>query len=237
MRARALAHAIDIDRVDLEALDKFLMSDRSPPDCMMLSELDGFLTGIAIGPGLVLPSEWLPLVWGGDAPAFADLDEAKEILGYIMARYNEILREVADHVLAPIFWVDTKGTCIAADWVEGFLEAIKLRPDEWESLFTCKRDGKLLFPILSFCCDENGHSLIGLPPEATDHMVAQAQELIPPCVMGIAAYWRRKGATLFSMPFETGPRSVPDRAGKVGRNDPCPCGSGRKFKRCCGQSA
>ena len=22
----------------------------------------------------------------------------------------------------------------------------------------------------------------------------------------------------------------------VGRNDPCPCGSGRKFKRCCGAS-
>ena len=49
MRAQALAHAIPLDQVDLEALDRFLMSDRSPPDCMMLSDLDGFLTGIAIG--------------------------------------------------------------------------------------------------------------------------------------------------------------------------------------------
>ena len=23
--------------------------------------------------------------------------------------------------------------------------------------------------------------------------------------------------------------------GKVGRNDPCPCGSGKKYKKCCGQ--
>ncbi|WP_256326241.1 YecA family protein [Sphingomonas sp. NFR15] len=23
------------------------------------------------------------------------------------------------------------------------------------------------------------------------------------------------------------------RAAKVGRNDPCPCGSGKKFKKCC----
>ena len=23
------------------------------------------------------------------------------------------------------------------------------------------------------------------------------------------------------------------RAGKVGRNDPCPCGSGKKYKQCC----
>lgn len=22
--------------------------------------------------------------------------------------------------------------------------------------------------------------------------------------------------------------------GKIGRNEPCPCGSGRKYKRCCG---
>jgi preprotein translocase subunit SecA len=25
------------------------------------------------------------------------------------------------------------------------------------------------------------------------------------------------------------------RFGKVGRNDPCPCGSGKKYKRCCGR--
>ena len=96
MRSQALAHAIPIDQVDLEALDRFLMSDRSPPDSMMLSDLDGFLTGIAIGPELVLPSEWLPLVWGGEAPEFADEGEAKAVLGAIMARYNEILRQLAD---------------------------------------------------------------------------------------------------------------------------------------------
>ena len=27
-------------------------------------------------------------------------------------------------------------------------------------------------------------------------------------------------------------REVP----KVGRNDPCPCGNGKKFKKCCGQN-
>ncbi|WP_240905652.1 SEC-C metal-binding domain-containing protein [Thiorhodococcus mannitoliphagus] len=25
------------------------------------------------------------------------------------------------------------------------------------------------------------------------------------------------------------------KAAKVGRNDPCPCGSGKKFKKCCGR--
>ena len=33
----------------------------------------------------------------------------------------------------------------------------------------------------------------------------------------------------------TQPQKVAAGAGPVGRNDPCPCGSGRKYKRCCGR--
>jgi hypothetical protein len=36
--------------IDLAALDDFLASDRTPPDCMQLSELDGFLAGIVCWP-------------------------------------------------------------------------------------------------------------------------------------------------------------------------------------------
>ncbi|MEO8605615.1 MAG: SEC-C metal-binding domain-containing protein [bacterium] len=36
-----------------------------------------------------------------------------------------------------------------------------------------------------------------------------------------------------------GPPAEPVRRAepKVGRNEPCPCGSGKKFKKCCGVSA
>jgi len=238
MRTQALAHEVPLDHVDSDALDKYLRSDRSPPNSMMLSELDGFLTGIAIGPDLVRPSEWLPRIWGAEAPEFADLDEANAILGLIMARHNEILREIADHALAPIFWIDRNGTVIAADWAEGFLEAIRLRADGWEPLFRSERDGRFLFPILSLCRDKDGDLLLDLPKPADGHIVELAQELIPGCVIKIAAYWRRKGPRQISMSYSTGPQSEPRRsATKVGRNAPCPCGSGRKFKRCCGQAA
>lgn len=33
---------------------------------MMFSDLDGFLTAVAIGPKLIMPSEWLPHVWIGE---------------------------------------------------------------------------------------------------------------------------------------------------------------------------
>ena len=31
-------------------------------------------------------------------------------------------------------------------------------------------------------------------------------------------------------------QSVAGAQNKIGRNDPCPCGSGKKFKKCCGKS-
>jgi uncharacterized protein len=238
MRAQARAREVDIDRVDLDALDQFLRSDRSPPDSMMLSELDGFLTGVAIGPELIRPSEWLPLIWGGEGAEFADVDEANAILGFLMARYNEILGEVADEALAPVFWTDRNGTVIAGDWAEGFRQAIALRANAWEPLFTSERHGRLLLPILALCHDEDGNALLDLPPEEVPRVLDDAQDLIPGCVIGIAAYWRRRVPRQISTPPEAGWEPEPSRAAtKVGRNDPCPCGSGRKFKKCCGQAA
>ncbi len=32
---------------------------------------------------------------------------------------------------------------------------------------------------------------------------------------------------------EIAANSVPCKVEKIGRNDPCPCGSGKKFKKCC----
>ena len=33
-----------------------------------------------------------------------------------------------------------------------------------------------------------------------------------------------------------GVKTVKRQKAKVGRNDPCPCGSGKKYKKCCGAS-
>ena len=54
---------VPVEGMALDALDTFL-SDQSPPDSMMLSDLDGFLTAIAIGPEVMMPSEGLPINLG-----------------------------------------------------------------------------------------------------------------------------------------------------------------------------
>ncbi len=77
------------------------------------------------------------------------------------------------------------------------------------------------------CGDEEGGSLLELDPEADAELVAEAPALIPACVAGIAAFWKERRG----LPVAGGGAA---RMPKVGRNDPCPCGSGHKHKRCCG---
>jgi uncharacterized protein len=215
--------------VDLEALDQFLMSDASPEDCMQLSDLDGFLTGIAIGPELVMPSEWLPAIWGGDEPAFESIEQAQTVIGTIMGRYNEILRALSTdpEAYAPLFWEGPDGEVIAADWAEGFVDAIRLRPEAWRPLLEDREALVTLMPILALCGDAEGGSPLELDLEEDTDLLAQAPELIPACVAGIDGFWKERRRR---------PKAGSGRAksAKVGRNDPCPCGSGRKYKRCCG---
>ena len=55
-----------LSNAELEELDDFLCGEDIEETSMDVSTLDGFLTAIAIGPQIVLPSEWLPWVWDMD---------------------------------------------------------------------------------------------------------------------------------------------------------------------------
>ena len=49
---------------------------------------------------------------------------------------------------------------------------------------------------------------------------------------------KREKAWSYSAPEKEAASPTPvRRAEKVGRNDPCPCGSGKKYKKCCGAGA
>jgi len=118
MLPRACPMTPDDDPVDLEPLGEFLDSTRAPEACMDLSELDGFLAGLAVGPDPVPPEEWLPMVWDDEDPEFDDQAEADLILGTMFARYNEISDglESEDPGYDPVYWQDATGRTVVEDW-------------------------------------------------------------------------------------------------------------------------
>ena len=88
---------------------------------MGLSDLDGLLTGLAVGPEPIMLSEWLPLICGGNEPEFDTLDDANAILGTIMARYNEIIAHLDTEPDSsnPVFLEAPEGHVIVTDWAKG----------------------------------------------------------------------------------------------------------------------
>ena len=184
--------------VDLDALDAFLLSDRAPEGSMGVSDLDGFLAGIAAGPELVMPSEWLPVVWGGAEPAFESVEEARLILGTIMGRYNEIVRALgaAPDEFDPAFWEGPDdGGVVVTDWAAGFLDAVLLRPKAWEPLVRHSEAGALILPLLVLGADDPERLPFGVrppPKEQIEALHAIGAEIIPDCVVGIHGFWRER---------------------------------------------
>jgi uncharacterized protein len=214
---------------DLEALGDFLLSDQVPPDSMGLSDLDGFLTGLVIGPETIMPSEWLPVIWGDEEPVFDSAEQAQTVLAAIMGRYNEIARglDADPEVIAPVFLEEQDGTVLADPWAEGFMEAVRLRADIWSQLLLDRDARILLAPILALATDADGNPMLPIDPVKDAAMLATAHDLIPPTIVAIRQFWREQDP-FPAAPLRTGP--------KIGRNTPCPCGSGRKYKRCCGSN-
>lgn len=217
--------------MSLDELDAWLSSDDTPAECMMLSDLDGFLTGIIVGPDFIAPSEWLPAIWGEDAPQFRDAENAQAVLGAIMSRYNEIVRQIEDDAVEPVLWRFTEtGEIIASDWAYGFAQAIALRPGRWTKMVKSEA-GLLLVPIMVLCEADAILDQLGLSSEELSQTVEEAIEILPGTVIAIADYWRMSATQKDRL--ATSLRTAP----KTRRNDPCPCGSGKKFKKCCGFDA
>jgi uncharacterized protein len=144
----------------LEELARYLDSDLSPDDCLGLSDLDGFLTGIVVGAELIMPSEWLPVIWGNEGPGFESNSQAPSITGSVMGRYNEIVTGFNSDPakFEPIFWKRPTGEVIVMGWAAAFLDVIKMRGPVWEPLFSHRRAKVLLEPLLILGADEEHDS-------------------------------------------------------------------------------
>ena len=165
---------------------------------MQLSELDGFLAGIIVGPELIPPSTWMPMIWHDGEPEYADLEQAQSILGIIMRRYNEIigLIDSGPGAYQPVFVEQDDGTLDASDWAVGFLQAMAICQDAWEPLVTDRMAGALIAPIMLIASTTDMADLPldedeRLPEDEMAKLLDEAGPMLSLCVSGIREYFQR----------------------------------------------
>ena len=73
---------------DPSALRVFLEHPSRPAGTLTYHELQGFLFTIVSAPEAIPLSEWMPIIFAEGEAGYSNLDEAKRILGQIMALYN-----------------------------------------------------------------------------------------------------------------------------------------------------
>jgi uncharacterized protein len=144
----------------------------------------------------------------------------------VMARYNEIVRDLGRGKLQPIFDVDGRnGDVLWEMWVGGFQNAMALRPDSWSSITDSGDEAgrDALAEMLMFVGVANDESTL-MSHEIND-LSDEAPGRIAAAVAALHTWRLSNGG---------GAAVGGAKGGKTGRNETCPCGSGKKYKRCCG---
>lgn len=212
---------------ELEELDQFLLSDAMDEEAMDISMLDGFLTALAIGPNMLPPSRWMPVIWG-ETMTWGSQEQAQRITALIFRHANALLFYWRDEpeTFEPLLYErehEGKKIPIIDEWCTGFVKGMALDEPGWRPLMETEEGDDMLFPIVLYGTEAGWDQLRDNPTLEDRHEEFAAS--LGECVMAIQQWW---------LPVRKAKSTIRREEPKVGRNETCPCGSGKKFKQCCG---
>ena len=198
---------------------------------MPLEAVDGYFAALISGPVLVDPMAAIPKVWGDEDFAFESVEAAEEFTALLLRHWHAITRalvrsvEEEDGGYWPLVFEDEHGLVRGNDWALGFMEGVEASEDGWAALFEHEEIAGSMTPILILAHEHDED------PEHRPAPIADAErggliEWLAASVPEIFAW--------FAADRVPAVVQVRREGAKTGRNALCPCGSGRKFKRCCG---
>ena len=211
---------------DLDLIEFWLMAKGNDESILDASELDGYFAAIGCSPDMIVPSIWMPAMWGGEAlaPEWEDKATVEQFTHAVFDLYNTVLGNLQNDDYGPMFLISDAnsddGPFCVDEWCEGFLRGLSL----WGELAPEDRRlmEKCLYPIYCFATEESDQQL----DEMTDAEIIALQKSIAPNVAKLYGHFRQ--------PAAIAPTTFVHSTPKIGRNEPCPCGSGKKYKKCCG---
>ena len=261
------AAAHDLSDAEFAELDELLAGVPEPLEPLDAVMLDGFIAGVLVQPELIDAARWLPYVfdagghrWGESEPG-PEQTRARELIARRHAAMNRSLAEFGS--FDPLILEPEEPDAPEADAEPGKTAApgaasaaASAAPDEppldpvtravlpWVAGFEFAAS---IFPALYALDDDAVATTLTrlyrfLPAEGADEeetaaLLARERPLptldaaIEELIACVAELYDLTAPMRYQV--ETVRRATP----KVGRNDPCPCGSGRKFKVCHGAGA
>jgi uncharacterized protein len=200
------------------------------PSVAALEVADGFFCGVIAAPGTARCPDYLSKFWeAGPLSAvrgvrpFDNSEQQEHVHSLLTRHWNAILRRLETRARhAPL--LDRRVEPEGAYWAIGFVSAMSLRGEEWAQL---NRDDLLAGLVVALAGLAGRTEL--LQRKLTDSERWDIVDALPVTLQ--TTYDRTHGRV---DPLARRPLSFYNAGVKIGRNEPCPCGSGKKYKRCCG---
>jgi len=216
----------ELDNFLLERIDDEEEAIDRDEGILDMSDLDGFFTAIVSGPVMIPPSQWLPVIWGDCEPVWDSVEDYQRIFSLMIRHMNSIAFLLNEHPqeYEPVFMQhggDEQQAMIVDEWCEGFMRGVGLDAKAWglddDEMFL------KIAVIAAFTSTTEWQA-----HEHSNEEIVVLQHSIADKVRDIHAFWlpQRDVEPTAAEPIR---RQQP----RVGRNDPCPCGSGKKYKKCC----
>jgi uncharacterized protein len=221
---------------EFDELDNFLASIETHD--WNMESVDGFFCALLCQPDLVMPSQYLPQIWGEDY-AFTKSETFQRMSTLLMRHWNTIVAALhitlhEDNVYMPVFLVDEDGVTYGNDWATGFMRAVTRYKDGWHEIITDDEQGGILIPIMMLAHEHDTDPEMRPPPIDTE----QREKLLHTMIAYLTSIYRyyaphRQARGVPPEPKRTYSWPFKRISSKIGRNDPCTCGSGKKYKVCC----
>jgi uncharacterized protein len=135
--------------------------------------------------------------------------------------------------IVDVMTIDESEFAVGETWALGFTRGVELARAAWQPLYDSADMADALRILRVLGSEDVSDEEMDLVDDPHEH--AELTRQLPGALAAIHAFWLPYRAMAYAE--STLGTSVRRTEPKVGRNDACPCGSGRKFKKCCGAPA
>jgi len=204
------------------------------PEALSLEAVDGLFCALVASPATVMPHEYLPVILGGtqgeEGGLLGDLAGLSETMGLLMRYWNSIVQDFERETFHVAYLGEPGEDGVPGrTWARGYMRGVHLARDGWSRILHDERENLVRYiPIVAGEVDPTW------PKEPLTQ--EQSKAMLADILEGAGRAYRYFKQDRVAQAQAVAQRSQPyERADpKIGRNDPCPCGSGKKYKRCCG---